>query len=254
MVPARISAGRFLAFLTLFLASVMLITGCSLPWKHATNANTSASTTQVPKPTTKQILASLQKSFRAVSAFHVVLQVQNPGPASQDNVQIRNANGDVIMPDKVQAQATVILSGQSVTIKLISIGDNQYITDPITGQWRVIKGVLDPRTLTNPDTGILSLVGKLQNVSQPKDDVVNNVPCWRIIGQLDAKYLAFFTGGGVPAGTMLQMSACIGKNDSLPYQVGVTGEAAVGDTTQTARTFILSNYNENISITAPQIQ
>ena len=45
-----------------------------------------------------------------------------------------------------------------------------------------------------------------------------------------------------------------GKNDALPYEVGVTGEAAVGDTTQTARTFLLSNYNENISITAPQIQ
>jgi hypothetical protein len=254
MVPARISAGRFLAFLVLFLASLMLIAGCSLPWKHATNANASTGPTYAPKPTTKQLLASLQKNFRTVSSFHVVLQVQNPGPASQDNVQIRDASGDVIMPDKVQAQATVILSGQSVTVKLISIGDNQYITDPITGQWRVIKGVLDPRTLTNPDTGILSLVGKLQSVSEPTDDVVNKVPCWRITGQLAAKYLAFFTGGGVPTGTMLQMSACIGKADSLPYQVSVTGEAAVGDTMQTVRTFILSNYNENISITAPQIQ
>lgn len=252
MVPARISAGHFLAYLVLFLASVVLIAGCSLPWKNPTNAN--ASSTHVPKPTTTQLLASLQKNFRTVKAFHVVLQVQNPGPAPQDGVQIRNASGDVIMPDKVQAQATVILSGQSVLVKLISIGNNQYITDPITGQWRVIKGVLDPRTLTNPDTGILSLIGKLQNVSQPTDDIANKVPCWRITGQLDAKYLAFFTGGGVPAGTMLQMSACIGKTDSLPYQVSVTGQAAAGDTTQTTRTFILSNYNESISITAPQIQ
>ena len=253
MVPARISAGRFLGFVFLFLASVMLIAGCSLPWKHAASASASSST-YTSKPTTKQLLASLQKNFRTVSSFHVVLQVQNPGPASQDGVQIRNASGDVIMPDKVQAQATVILSGQSVTVKLISIGDNQYITDPITGQWRVIKGVLDPRTLTNPDTGILSLVGKLQNMSQPTDDVVNHIPCWRITGQLDAKYLAFFTGGGVPAGTMLQMSTCVGKADSLPYQVGVTGEAAAGDTAQTVRTFILSNYNENITITVPQVQ
>jgi hypothetical protein len=252
MIPVRMTAGRFLAFLVLCLASVLLIVGCSLPWKQATNAN--ATSIQVPRPTTKQLLTSLQKSFRAVSSFHVVLQVQNPGPAPQDGVQIRNANGDVIMPDKVQAQATVILSGQPVTVKLISIGDHQYITDPITGQWRVIKGVLDPRTLTNPDTGILSLVDKLQNVSQPRDDIVNKVACWRITGQLDAKYIAFFTGGGVPAGTMVQTSACIGKTDSLPYQVTVTGEAAVGDTAQTVRTFTLSNYNENISITAPQIQ
>ena len=251
MIPVRMTAGRFLTFLVLCLASCLLIVGCSLPWKQATNEN--ATSILVPRPTTKQVLTSLQKSFRAVSSFHVVLQVQNPGPAPQDGVQIRNANGDVIMPDKVQAQATVILSGQSVIVKLISIGDHQYITDPITGQWRVIKGVLDPRTLTNPDTGIISLAGKLQNVSTPTDDTANGVPCWRINGLLDAKYIAFFTGGGVPAGTLLRTSVCVGKTDGLPHNLSVVGRATPSDTAQTSRTFDISNYNENISIVAPQV-
>jgi len=182
------------------------------------------------------------------------MQTQNLGTATQSEVQIRSANGDIIMPDKIKAQATVILSGQAVIVNLISIGDTQYITDPITGQWRTIKGVLDPRTLTNPDTGILSLVGKVQNLTAPTDDVVGGVPCWRITGQLDAKYIAFFSGGGVPAGTMLQTSACIGKADGLPYQISVTGQAAPGDTPQTVRSFNVSNYNEQINITAPQVQ
>jgi LppX_LprAFG lipoprotein len=249
MFSARIPTERTLLFMMLFLASALLFSGCSLPWQHSNVALANA-----PKPTTQQLLAALQKNFRSVSAFHVVMKEDNPGTATADKVQIRAATGDVVMPDKVKAQATVILSGQSVTVNLVSVGDNQFITDPITGQWRVIKGVLDPRTLTNPDTGIISLVSKVQNVSQPTDDAVNGVPCWRITGQLDAKYLAFFTGGGVPSGTMLQTSACIGKADSLPYQLIVTGQAAVGDTTATARTFLISNYNENVNITAPQLQ
>jgi hypothetical protein len=249
MFSARIPRERTLLFIMLFFASALLFSGCSLPWQHSNVALANA-----PKPTTQQLLAALQKNFRSVSAFHVVMKENNPGAATADKVQIRAATGDVVMTDKVKAQATVILSGQSVTVNLISIGDNQYITDPITGQSRVIKGVLDPRTLTNPDTGIISLVSKVQNVSQPTDDAVSGVPCWRITGQLDAKYLAFFTGGGVPAGTMLQTSACIGKADSLPYQLIVTGQAAVGDTTATARTFLISNYNENVNITAPQLQ
>jgi hypothetical protein len=251
MFSSRISVGRSLAFIALCLSGALLVSGCSLPWRHSTNVN--AASANAPKPTTRQLVAALQKNFRAVSAFHVVLQVQNPGPVIPDQVQIRTANGDIIMPDKVKAQATVILSGQSVTVNLVSVGDNQFITDPITGQWRVVKGVLDPRTLTNPNSGIISLVGKVRNVSAPISDVVNNVPCWRISGQLDARDIAFFTGGGVPAGTMLSANACIGKGDSLPYQVTVTGQAAKGDMTQTARTFLLSNYNENISISAPQI-
>lgn len=252
----RVVHGSFrrpLTYLALCLVCIMLVTGCSLPWRHHkhTNANTNAA--HAPRPTTAQLLTSLQKSFRAASSFHVTMQVQNPGPVQQDQIQIRTADGDVVMPDKVKAQATVLMSSQSLTVNLISVGNNQFITDPVTGQWRVIKGVLDPRTLTNPNTGIISVVSKVQQVSQPVSDVVGGNPCWRITGQLDAKDLAFFTGGGVPGGTLLQTSACIGKGDSLPYLVSVTGQAAVGDTSQTTRIFTMSNYNENITISAPQI-
>lgn len=247
MFSSFIKAKRVLAVLILSFAAAMLVTGCTLPWQHNAQANG-------PAPTTQQLFAALQKSFRNVTAFHVVMSVDNPGAVNPNQVQIRAASGDVVMPDKVKAQATVILSGQSVTINLISIGATQFITDPITGQWRVVKGILDASTLTNPNSGILSLVNKVQNASQPVSDSVNNVPCWRVTGQLDAKYIAFFTGGGVPAGTMLQTTACIGKSDSLPYMVKVVGEAASGDNANTARTFFISNFNENISIAAPQIQ
>jgi hypothetical protein len=250
MFFTRIPAKRAFSFAILCMACILLISGCSFPWRHH---SVNASTANIPKPTTRQLFTALQKNFRTVSSFHVVLQVQNPGPASADKIQINSADGDVLMPDKVKAQASVVLSGQSVTINLISAGNNEYITDPITGQWRIVKGVLDPRTLTNPNTGLISLIDKLQDVSSPVSDVVNNVPCWRVTGQLDAKNIAFFTGGGVPSGTMLQTNACIGKLDSLPYQVTVTGQAAAGDSAQTAYDFALSQYNENISINAPAI-
>jgi len=107
--------------------------------------------------------------------------------------------------------------------------------------------------LTNPDTGIISLVGKLQHISGPLADSVNGVACWRVDGQLPASDLAFFTGGGMPAGTLLQTSVCAGQSDGLPYQIIVTGQAATGDTARTTRTFLLSKYNENISIVAPQV-
>jgi LppX_LprAFG lipoprotein len=250
MFSNRLSVQHLFCALLLCVASALLLAGCSLPWQHS---NTTAQAAIGPKPTTQQLLTALQKNFRTVSSFHVVMQVDNAGTPPSGSIQIRSANGDVIMPDKVSASANIILSGQAVAVKLISIGSHQYVTDPITGQWRPITGVLDPRTLTNPNTGLISLVGKVQNLSQPGDDSVNGTPCWRVSGQLDAKYLAFLTGGGVPAGTMLQTSVCIGKADGLPYEVKVVGMAAKGDTSNTTYSFELSNYNENVSITAPQL-
>jgi hypothetical protein len=247
MLSSYILVRRTSALVLLCLATALLVAGCRLPWQH------SSFNILGPRPTAQQLLAAVHKNFGSVSAFHVVMRVQNAGAMTRSQFQIRNADGDVIMPDKIKAQATVILSGQSVAVDFISIGDTQFITDPVTGQWRVIKGALDPRILTNPNTGIISVVSQLQNVSAPTGDTVNSIPCWRITGKLDARVLTFITGGGVPAGTILQTSECIGKADSLLYQAIVTGEAAIGYTPQTTLTFLLSNYNEHVTIAAPQV-
>jgi len=246
LIPMR----RAMIFFILTIASALLIVGCAPPWQHT---NTAVASNPGSKPTAQQVLTSIQKNFRQVSSFHVTMKVDNLGTSSGSQIQIRSADGDVIMPDKVKAQANVLFSGQPVTIKLISIGNVQYITDPITGQWRVVKGVLNASTLTNPDTGIISLSSKLQNVTGPTDDTVNGIPCWRVNGSLDAKYLAFLTGGGVPTGTMLQTSVCAGQADGLPYQLSLVGLAAKSDTSQTSRTFNISGYNEHAAISAPQI-
>jgi len=245
------SLGRTLAFLALCVAGAIIITSCKFPWQHTTTVTASNLGAQ---PTAQQVISTMQKNFHSVTAFHVNMKVENLGTASEGSIQIRNADGDVLMPDRVKAQATVLLSGQVVTIELISIASTQYITDPITGQWRVVTGILNASTLTNPDTGIISLASKLSGLSKPVNDSVNSVPCWRVNGQLDASYLAFLTGGGLPAGTMLATSVCAGVADGLPYQLIVTGRAAKSDTAQTVRTFTISNFNENVTITAPQIQ
>src|SRR5215469_9792471 len=250
MISFRMPVRRTLTCIVLMLASALLIAGCSLPWQHSSSTTTSGFTS---KPTVQQVLSTVQKNFRTINTFHLIMKVDNLGNASASQIQIRSADGDVIMPDKVKALASVLFSGQLVTIKLVSIGDIQYITDPITGQWRVLKGAINVSSLTNPDTGVISLVGKLQNVAGPTDDVVNGVPCWHVTGLLNAKYLNFLTGGGAPAGTMLQTSVCAGKADGQLYQLSAVGEAAKGDTTQTSRTFTISNYDEHVTITAPQM-
>ena len=243
------SGKRVVLYSILCLLIVVLLAGCSSPFARIVRKPRPHG----PRPTTQQLVTALQTHFRTVKSFHVMMQVQNPGTPPSDQVQIRSADGDVVLPDKVKAQASVVMSGQAVQVDLISVSNHQYITDPITGQWRVINGVLDPRALTDPDTGLISLVSKVQHISQPLSASLNDTLCWYVSGQLDAKYLAFLGGGNVPAGTMLQANACIGQNDDLPYLLTVTGQASTGDTAQTTRRFELSKFNQNVTISAPQV-
>ena len=232
----------------LCLLCAAIMSGCNI-FRHSSSYSGNATG---PAPSTQQLLSAFKKQFHSVKSLHVTMQTQNPGPADPKQTQVLDVDGDVVMPDEVKAQATVLLSGQNVQVGLISINGNQYVTDPVTGQWRVMNGVLNPSTLTNPDTGIVSILNKVQNLSQPVAGNANGTPCWSVNGTLDAQSLAFLTGGGAPAGSQLQVSACFGENDSLPYHISIVGEAAQGDTPQTSRTFDLSKYNEQITITAPQ--
>ncbi|HLI71303.1 MAG TPA: LppX_LprAFG lipoprotein [Ktedonobacteraceae bacterium] len=244
----RSSDRGVLPILLLCVVCMLLTTGCTLPWQHPAQAANLG-----PRPTAQQVLTALQKNFRSVTSFHISLKTDNLGNTSSVQIALRDADGDVLMPDKIRAQASVLLSGQAVTINLISIGANQYITDPITGQWRVVKGMFDPRILTDPDSGIIPLAGKLQDVTGPTADSVNNTSCWRVNGLLPANDLAFFTDSNTSAGTMLKTSICAGQSDGLPYEITVVGQAAKGDTAQTIRTFVISKYGESISIVAPQV-
>ena len=232
--------------LCLLCAAVM--SGCNI-FKH--NGVHSGNATG-PAPSTQQLLSAFKQQFRSVKSLHVTMQTENPGPADPQQTQILNIDGDVVMPDKVKAQAGVVLSGQKVQVSLISVNGNQYVTDPVTGQWRIMNGVLDPSTLTNPDTGLVSILDKVQNLSQPMASNANGTPCWNVNGTLDAQNVAFLTGGGAPSGSQLKVSTCFGQSDSLPYRISIVGQAARGDTPQTSRTFDLSNYNEQVTITAPQ--
>ena len=200
-------------------------------------------------PDTHQLITQAQAAIQKVQSYHFNLAVDNPGTGAA--LIIKTADGDVLVPDKLKATANVLVFGNVVQVQIIAIGDKQYVTDPITNKWMHTSGLLDPRTLSDPKTGIAAILGHIQNPGTPTDANVDGKSCWSIDGTLDAKYLAGITGGGAPTGTMDKINTCIGKSDKLPYVIKITGIAAPGDTDKTARTIKLSKFNENLTITAP---
>ena len=225
---------------TILLAVMVLLTACG-----GSSPTSPTNTT----PSAQQLIKNAQAAIQKVKSYHFNLTVDNPGTGSV--LTIKSADGDILVPDKLSANANVLVLGNVVQVKLITIDSNQYITDPVTGSWQKTSGLLDPRTLSASNTGVASILGHIQNPTPPTDANVNGTPCWSINGTLDAKYLAAITGGGAPAGSTVAVTTCIGKSDNLPYQIKMTGIAAQGDNKNTVRTFTLSKFGETLTITAP---
>ena len=200
-------------------------------------------------PDAHTLITQAQAAIQKVTSYHFNLTVDNPGTGGA--LIVKTADGDILVPDKLQANANALLFNNVVQVKIIAIGADQYITDPITNAWHKTSGLLDPRTLSDSKTGVAAILGNIQNPSTPTTSSVDGVPCWSINGTLDAKYLAAISGGGAPAGSTVKGTTCIGKSDNLPYLIKMSGIAAQSDSTNTVRNFKLSKFGESLTITAP---
>ncbi|MDQ2903675.1 MAG: LppX_LprAFG lipoprotein [Ktedonobacteraceae bacterium] len=200
-------------------------------------------------PTAQQLIASAQAAIQKVTAYHFNLKVDNPGTGA--TLVIQTADGDIVVPDKLQANASALVIGSAIQVKFVSVDDKEYITDPITGKWQLTTGLIDPRTLSDSKTGVASILGNIQKPGTPSDSNVDGTSCWSINGKLDAKYLGSIIGDAAQAGSIVDVTTCIGKADNRPYLIRITGIATQGDTSKTVRTFKLSKFGETVTITAP---
>jgi hypothetical protein len=200
-------------------------------------------------PDVHQLIKDAQAAIQKVQSYHFTLTAENIG--TNGTLPITSAEGDIKVPDKLKATANAFFLGSIQKIQIIAIGNQQYIYVAALGSWQTTTGLIDPRTLSDPQTGVAAILGQIQNPSQPTDSNVDGRSCWSFSGQLNPTSLAGITGGGAPAGTLDNVTACIGKNDNLPYEIMISGVAAMGDTDKTVRTFKLSNFGEQVDITAP---
>ncbi len=198
-------------------------------------------------PDAHQLITKAQAAIQKVTAYHFNLKAVNIGANAA--LPISSADGDIKVPDRLKATANALFAGNNVQVQLIAIGNQQYIN--VFGAWQTTTGLLDPRTLSDPQTGVAAILGHIQKPGTPTDSNVGGRSCWNIKGKLDPSYLAGITGGGAPAGQLDDVSTCIGKADNLPYQIIITGVAAQGDTAKTVRTFTLSKFGEQLNIQAP---
>jgi LppX_LprAFG lipoprotein len=218
------------------LALLLLLAACG-------GSNGGGSTT----PDARQLITQAQMAIQQVTSYHFTLKAVNIGANAA--LPISSADGDIKVPDRLKATANALFAGNNVQVQLIAIGSQQYIN--VFGGWQTTTGLLDPRTLSDPQTGVASILGHIQNPGTPTDSNAGGRACWNIKGKLDPTYLSGITGGGAPKGQLDDVSVCIGKTDHLPYQIMINGVATQGDTAKTVRTFTLSSFNEQIDIQSP---
>jgi hypothetical protein len=222
------------------------------------------------------LLAAAATKLGTDQAYHFDLEEQNPGTVSSGGYDIPSAMGDAQRPDKLSASANVTVpvfgQPQNANIKLIVIGSQVWMTNPLTGggQYQSVDQLQTLQTLLGVNltttavgiesfftAGLASILTSMQNVSVPSDgtahadDGKSLVPCWKISGDVSTDKLSALTGGQVPAGQQIPATVCIGKDDGQLRSVTVMHKLTSFDTDQTTRIIYLTNFNESLTIQPP---
>lgn len=200
-------------------------------------------------PSAASLLAQAQSAFNQLSSFHFALTAQNLGDT--DPLPVTQATGDVQRPDKLSTTATVNSPLGPVQVKLVILGQQEWITDPLTGTFNPTTQYGGFLNIFDAQHGVGAALANLASPGAPQSSTAAAGDCWKISGSLPASAIASVVNGAAGSNASVPASVCIGKSDHELYSVTFSGAVSQTDTAKTTRTFVLTRFNQPVTITPP---
>ncbi len=207
--------------------------------------------TPIPTPTPINVEDLLRRSGEATSqldTFHFRLEHNDEGSTPfSDTLDITEAEGDVASPDSVSINFSGRFSDRfAMRASLVTIGSDSYMTNPLTGNWEEVPAEVSPLGFFDPQRGIGAMMTGLRGptlVSEEGDE-------FRIEGDLNALALRPLLGDAAQDGTV-RVEVTLHKDTLYLKKAVIEGRATADEPDGVIRAITLSQYNQTISISAP---
>ncbi len=203
-----------------------------------------------PTPTPQQLLDNAVRAWNETASFHFSLTLTARTIALDESgvLSFDEAEGDVVAPDRVQAETLIQTPFGSTTVAYIAIADEQWLTNPLSGQWEAAPAGLatDVSGLFHPEGGIGALLADMQALERSPDEEVDGVPTVRLRGTLPGTLLSDFATD-LPETVNVELWA--GVADSRIRKLVITEPTEEGPTP--TWTFLFSQFDAAPAIEPP---
>jgi hypothetical protein len=130
-----------------------------------------------PDVTAEQILRFGAGRMANIHSGHFKATIEGTVYIDDDRtLQLVSAEGNVVQPDRVQTQFRIRVGNQAIsTIRLITIGDEAWMTDLITGKWvpAATEFNYDASILFDPSEGLAAVMLGVENPVRLADEKVD---------------------------------------------------------------------------------
>jgi hypothetical protein len=210
-----------------------------------------------PTPTPADILQRAAERLTTTSGFRFNVNLTG-APAYLDptgQIAFRTAVGDYAAPDRAQAAVRAAAFGLITDINVISIGENQWQTNPLTKRWESLppNWGFNPGSLFDSENGLPAiLTADMTNVTLSGPERLADGPnqeLYVISGQVGGERLAA-TSGGLIGPQAVDVTLWIAPESYEIIRIVVT-EPEADATEPSVWQLDFSQYDQEVAIEPP---
>lgn len=170
-----------------------------------------------------------------------------------ESIQLLGAEGVMQRPDRVDVTFTAVFLGQQqISIRMITIGEDSWITDIVTGKWVTSPPEFgyNPAVLYDDELGLGPVMGRMIDPEIAGDEQIDGNDAWHITAKVDGDITSAMTSGTL-RGSEHSLDLWIDKetNDILQIRISEPTDEDLED--PATWTLILFDHNEDVDIEQP---
>ena len=213
-----------------------------------------------PTPTASSALTATEivdmcaEKMETVDSFHFKLKQVGGTTPIAIGLEVSEAAGDIVRPDKVKGEITAIMMSLPVRLEYITVGNITLIINPLTGQWEPFPGVFSAAGIFDPDIGIAAILRSMTNLSRLEDGKAAGFACFHIKGNVTSDDLLpitrLFTLSHVE-GVEIAAEIWLDQEDFLLRKILLEGQITAEEKPGIIRTITFSDYDKSVEIELP---
>ncbi len=171
-----------------------------------------------------------------------------------NTIQLLGAEGVMQRPDRVDVTFTAeVLGSQQISIRMINIGEDSWITDIVTGKWVSSPPEFgyNPSVLFSDEDGLGPVMGRMNDPQIAGSEEIDGKDAWHVTATVDGEVSSAMTSGTMK-GSVQSLDVWIDKetNDILQIRIGEPTDEDIED--PATWTLKLADHDEDVKIEQPK--
>ena len=230
------------------LICVLVAAACGMGGQEV--ATTAPSPTPPPDPSI--ILQAAADRFQALDFFTFTMTHENGGTPIAFGLLMEDVVGQVVAPDRLEAEVGAWAGGFFFDVSLIAIGEETWLTNPFTDEFELIERGIVSSALLDPATGISGIIRDAKDPVLEGETSIEGVPTYHVTSVIDSAQLTSIAPGAEP-GLPIDVGIWVGIDDSLVYKIHMFGPMSSDEDPNITRTILPSDFDIPAEIAPPDI-